>query len=56
MTQKMKEIVNYRVFIGQNIIIALGHAGFDNDIKMAKEIPDIDIIIGGHSHTLLYSG
>jgi 5'-nucleotidase / UDP-sugar diphosphatase len=34
-----------------DIIIVLSHLGFDEDIKLAGEIPEIDIIIGGHSHT-----
>ncbi|ESO07961.1 hypothetical protein HELRODRAFT_75190 [Helobdella robusta] len=38
-----------------NIIIALGHAGYEMDIKMAKIVPDLDIIVGGKSHTLLHT-
>ena len=41
---------------GINIIIALGHSGFETDKKIAAEIEDIDLVIGGHSHTFLYSG
>ena len=36
-----------------NIIIVLSHIGLTQDIKMAKALPDIDIIVGGHSHSLL---
>lgn len=36
-----------------NIIILLNHNGIEEDIKLAKEIPDIDLIISAHSHTLL---
>jgi len=36
---------------GINKIIALTHIGFENDITLARKVPDIDIIIGGHSHT-----
>lgn len=37
-----------------DMTILLSHAGFDTDKKIAQEIPDtFDIIIGGHTHTLL---
>ena len=39
-----------------NIFIALGHSGFDKDIEIAHSIPDLDVVVGGHSHTFLYSG
>ena len=44
---------------GVNKIIALTHLGyddspaFDNDQILAKSVPGIDIIVGGHSHTQL---
>ncbi|MER2038711.1 MAG: 5'-nucleotidase C-terminal domain-containing protein [Solibacillus sp.] len=44
---------------GVNKIIALTHIGFDdnalvdNDQELAKAVPGIDIIVGGHSHTQL---
>ena len=41
---------------GVNKIIALGHSGIDVDISLAKNIPDLDIIIGGHTNTFLYTG
>jgi 5'-nucleotidase/UDP-sugar diphosphatase len=36
---------------GINKIVALTHIGFENDVALARKVPDIDIIIGGHSHT-----
>lgn len=36
---------------GINKIIALTHIGFKNDVLLAQKVSDIDIIIGGHSHT-----
>ncbi|WP_217901521.1 bifunctional UDP-sugar hydrolase/5'-nucleotidase [Pseudanabaena sp. SR411] len=36
---------------GINKIVALTHIGFENDVLLAQKVPDIDIIIGGHSHT-----
>lgn len=41
---------------GVNIIIALGHSGYDIDQEIAKECPLVDVVVGAHSHTLLYSG
>jgi len=45
--------------MGVNKIIALTHIGYndnpnvDNDILLAKNVPGIDIIVGGHDHTKL---
>lgn len=41
---------------GVDILIALGHSGFSIDKKIAKEVEDIDIVIGGHTNTFLYRG
>nr|KAG5704024.1 hypothetical protein BaRGS_032113 [Batillaria attramentaria] len=39
---------------GINKIIALGHAGYTMDKQVAK-IPGVDVVVGGHSHTFLYT-
>ncbi|MGL4820534.1 MAG: bifunctional metallophosphatase/5'-nucleotidase [Bacilli bacterium] len=36
---------------GINKIVALTHVGFTEDERLAKEVPGIDVIVGGHSHT-----
>jgi len=41
---------------GVEILIALGHSGYELDLKMAKEIEEIDVVVGGHSHTFLWTG
>lgn len=41
---------------GVDIIIALGHSGFEADVEIAKHVEDIDLVIGGHSNTFLYTG
>lgn len=42
---------------GVNKIIVISHCGLDRDREIARDGgPDIDIIIGGHSHTLLFNG
>lgn len=42
--------------VGVNIIIALGHSGVEIDQIIARDCPLVDIVVGGHSHTFLYSG
>ncbi|XP_055533444.1 apyrase-like [Wyeomyia smithii] len=42
---------------GIDIIVVLSHCGIETDIKMAELCgPHIDIIVGGHSHTFMYTG
>lgn len=38
-----------------DIVVALSHLGVDDDIRLAKTVPGIDVIVGGHSHTRLTS-
>jgi 5'-nucleotidase / UDP-sugar diphosphatase len=38
---------------GVNKIILLTHLGFEEDIALATKITDVDVIVGGHSHTSL---
>jgi 5'-nucleotidase len=37
-------------------IVPLTHLGADNDKALAKAHPDLDLIVGGHSHTFLKDG
>jgi 2',3'-cyclic-nucleotide 2'-phosphodiesterase (5'-nucleotidase family) len=39
-----------------NIIIALSHSGKKVDQKIAEAVPEIDIIVGGHTHSRLPVG
>ncbi|MFM8270324.1 MAG: bifunctional metallophosphatase/5'-nucleotidase [Pseudomonadota bacterium] len=53
---------------GSNIVIALSHLGvgqsglslhryiFNDDRKLARSISDIDLVVGGHSHTFIENG
>ncbi len=41
---------------GADVIMLLSHIGFDEDKKIAQKFPEIDIIVGGHSHTELPEG
>lgn len=38
---------------GVNMIIALNHVGLPKDLEIAEAVPGIDVVIGGHSHTLM---
>uniref|UniRef100_A0A182Q352 Apyrase n=1 Tax=Anopheles farauti TaxID=69004 RepID=A0A182Q352_9DIPT len=42
--------------LGVDIIVVLSHCGFTIDQRIARECPDVDVIVGGHSHTLLHTG
>ncbi|HEO71081.1 MAG TPA: bifunctional metallophosphatase/5'-nucleotidase, partial [Candidatus Hydrogenedentes bacterium] len=36
-----------------DLVIALSHLGFTADEQLARKVPGIDLIVGGHSHTTL---
>jgi len=38
---------------GVDKIVALTHVGYTQDLQIAANVPGIDVIVGGHSHTLL---
>lgn len=41
---------------GVDIIIVLSHCGLDVDYIIARNAgPDVDVIVGGHSHTFMYT-
>ncbi|XP_071749955.1 apyrase isoform X2 [Lepeophtheirus salmonis] len=40
---------------GIDILIALGHSGYEEDKRIAEFVPDIDFVVGGHSHSFLYT-
>lgn len=41
---------------GVNILIALGHAGYSADKKIANEVKELDLVVGGHTNTFLWNG
>lgn len=41
---------------GVNILIAVGHAGYLKDMEIAQQVPDIDVVVGGHTNTFLWNG
>lgn len=48
-----KEIISQLKNAGINKIIAVTHLGIEQDKKLAEMFPDIDLIVGGHTHTVL---
>lgn len=52
-TKIIKNLIRDLENKGINIIILLNHNGIEEDIMLAKKIPEIDLIISAHSHTLL---
>ncbi|XP_027710629.1 5'-nucleotidase [Vombatus ursinus] len=41
---------------GVNKIIALGHSGFEMDKLIAQKVKGVDVVVGGHTNTFLYTG
>ena len=39
-----------------DVVILLSHLGYDTDVEFSKDLPWVDLIIGGHSHTQLKGG
>ncbi|AZR72096.1 hypothetical protein BBF96_01025 [Anoxybacter fermentans] len=50
--QRVKEIVE-KLSGSVDFIIMLSHLGYEGDRMIAEQVPGLDIIIGGHSHTSL---
>ena len=40
---------------GVDIIIALGLSGYERDLEVAARVPHVDVVVGGHTHSFLYS-
>lgn len=40
---------------GVDIIVALGHSEFFVDLKVAREVEEVSVVVGAHSHTFLYT-
>lgn len=51
----LKDAVKEIEAAGVNKIVLLSHVGYVKDQEIAKAVDGIDVIVGGHSHTLLSS-
>ena len=49
-TNPIDEIKNIINKVPYDYLIILSHCGLDEDKKIAKAIPEIDLILGGHNH------
>jgi 5'-nucleotidase/UDP-sugar diphosphatase len=47
--------VNTLQTLGVDKIIALTHLGYNEDIALAQTVDGLDVIVGGHSHTFVYT-
>lgn len=51
-TDPLEKAGEFRFLRKKNqVFIALTHIGFDQDVLLAQRLPELDCIIGGHSHT-----
>jgi 5'-nucleotidase len=48
-TEAVKELSRQ----GVSMIVALTHVGYPRDLAAIAKIPGVDVVVGGHSHTLL---
>jgi len=48
-----KTLAGYLRSTGCDIVIALTHQGYNRDLALAEAVPELDVIVGGHTHTLL---
>lgn len=49
---ELVKLKNYNV----NIIIAITHSGFTREIDIVNKVSEIDVLVGGHTNTFLYTG
>ena len=56
-TPSLETIQEYRWLREKcDVVVLLSHLGYADDVKFSKDLPWIDIIVGGHSHTQLKGG
>ncbi|MBT3220517.1 MAG: bifunctional metallophosphatase/5'-nucleotidase [Proteobacteria bacterium] len=48
-----EEAVRQELAEGVDLHLALSHLGFEKDKELAERVPELDLIVGGHSHTWL---
>lgn len=41
---------------GVNIIIAVGHSGYQMDMTIAAQVELVDVVVGGHTNSFLWNG
>lgn len=51
--KELQEEVNKLLAQGIDRIIMLSHSGYEEEKEIAKNVSDVDVILGGHSHDLI---
>jgi len=51
--ENVKAQVAWLQSMGINKILVLSHLGYDLDQKLARTVPGLDVIVGGHSHDVI---
>jgi 2',3'-cyclic-nucleotide 2'-phosphodiesterase (5'-nucleotidase family) len=49
----VKGLAQYLRGVGCDLVVALTHEGYQRDLDLARAVPELDVIVGGHSHTRL---
>lgn len=52
----IRTAMQYRGLRENEVFVGLFHTGIDTDLPMADSVPELDVILGGHSHTKIDSG
>ena len=52
--QTARQVVDELEDRGADVIVVISHSGVEEDRELAKQVPGIDIIVGGHCHTELH--
>ncbi|MDD3095045.1 MAG: bifunctional UDP-sugar hydrolase/5'-nucleotidase [Candidatus Neomarinimicrobiota bacterium] len=49
----VRDLIGYLNKRGLHTFVVISHMGLDLDRELAKAVPEIDLIVGGHSHTFM---
>lgn len=53
----LQTIQQYKYLRNQSdVVLLLSHMGYEDDVKLSAELPWVDLIVGGHSHTQIKGG
>ena len=53
--ESLKPVVEQLHNEGVEIIVALGHSGYEKDKEIAGSVPHLDVVVGAHTHSFLFS-
>ena len=53
----LQSVQQYKYLRNQSdVVLLLSHMGYEDDVKLSAELPWVDLIVGGHSHTQVKGG